>query len=185
MSAISPRPPGSTPQSVRTPQSLIQRITQTFGPLELDLAADGPNICPIYFDESDNSLEMNWHEIAQSPGSWFWLNPPFNASSKFLPKCSNESILGARIISLVQTATSSCYWLKNVWGNLCVQVIHLLPRIPFEGYVSKIGKPMGANIDCSLILWNPAFAFQLKPNERIMTWDWKKEGSTPKPLWGD
>lgn len=185
MSAISPKPPGTTPQSVRTPQPLIQKIIKVFGPLEFDLAADGPNICDQYFDEELNSLSINWSDIILNDDSWFWLNPPFNASSKFIPKCADEASRGARIISLVQTATSSNYWVKHVWGCPYVQVIHLIGRIPFEGYFNKkTGKPMGANIDCSLLVWNPRFRMELKPDERVMLWDWRKDLSKPRQAFG-
>jgi hypothetical protein len=50
-------------------------------------------------------------------------------------------------------------------------VVHLLPRVPFEGYGS------GANIDTSLIVWSTV---QLDTrNSKLFIWDWKDPESRP------
>jgi hypothetical protein len=103
---------------------------------------------------------------------WGWLNPPFSKSKEFLKKCSLEVEFNeVHTITLVQTATGSKYWKDTVWFNPYAYVVHLLPRVPFEGYGS------GANIDTSLIVWSTV---QLDTrNSKLFIWDWKDPESRP------
>jgi len=153
------------------------------------LAASSPNICDFFITLEQDSLTVPWHKLASDPGEGFWLNPSFAKSRFFIPKCAKECELADKagthlaIASIVQTATSSDYWKKWVWGNPYVCVIYLKGRVPFVGYINpKTGKPAGANIDCSILHWSPENK-NLELSERLLIWDWRKVESQPVKLW--
>lgn len=179
MSAISPKPPGSTPQNVKTPKIFMDSMRR-FGNYTIDLAASEPNICDIYFDERDNSLEMDWRDLHREVDHHYWLNPPFGLSSKFIKKCSNmvssvyEYDVPLNVDVLVQAATSSNYWYENVFGNKYCDIIFLNGRIKFEGYEHD------ANIDCALLRFS-----SFRKNQSIYIWDWKSPGSEMIPIGKD
>lgn len=180
MSAISPKPPGSTPQNVKTPKIFIDAARQKFGNYTIDLAASESNICDIYFDKNDNSLEMDWRDLYRDVGDLYWLNPPFGLSSKFIKKCSDmissidEHDVPLNVDVLVQAATSSNYWYENVFGNKYCDIIFLNGRIPFEGYDNS------ANIDCTLLKFS-----SWKRHQSMYVWDWRNHGSEIIPVGKD
>jgi hypothetical protein len=188
-SAISPRPPGSTPQDVCTPQELIIAVKRILGNLVVDWAASKANVCETWFGQNPDtwyehvtakgdvvmknddpgSLDLDWsiyHILKETDNDYAWLNPPFSGSKIFLRKCAIEIEFNkVHTIALVQTATGSVYWKEVVWFNPCAYVVHLMPRVPFEGYGN------GANIDTSLIVWSTVPLDE--KNSKVFIWNWR------------
>lgn len=173
---------GKTNQKVMTPPEFLMPARRVFTSgrgFSYDFASSQPNVCDIWFGEDVDSLTLDWHALFDEDTEPGWLNPPFKHSDKFLAKCSLEAALGAKVISLVQCAAGCSYWHEDnlVWGNPYCRIIFLEGRINFDGYGN------GAKTDCVIIDWSPEHV-HLLPHERVLIWDWRKEGSVPVLAWG-
>ena len=182
-------------QIVYTPKSFLEPARRVFtksGQFSYDLAASEPNVCDVFFGEDVDSLTIDWNQLFESDTEPAFLNPPFSKSDKFLNKCSTEANLGAKVVALVQAAVGCSYWHKHslIWGNPFCRVIFLDGRVPFVtpkwvldlNDKAKDYKGNGSKNDCVIIDWSPEHV-NLKPNERVLVWDWRKPGALPTEAW--
>jgi len=153
-------------QNVETPADLIAAIEERFGPLTLDLAADGKNhkapnwLGPGGRFEDSLSAEADWTRLLMSAwgGGNGWLNNPYTNTPEWVKKCwatiAEPGAYGFRILQLIPAAVCTNYFVDFV--NEYAYRIELTPR-PF----------LTEARDCVLIVWTPE---QLVGRE---TWKWR------------
>lgn len=69
-----------------TPSELFNDLDDLYD-FQWDLAANEKNSCCVsYFDEQDDSLSIDWNDLAGIS----WLNPPFSKAGQFFKKCGDS-----------------------------------------------------------------------------------------------
>lgn len=106
----------SVKQDWETPQQLFDKYNEEYNFI-IDLAASSNNAkCSFYFDESDDSLSKNWTEWCTD--RWGWVNPPYGLElPKWVKKCFDEMLLGAKIVALIPARTETKYFHKYIWDK--------------------------------------------------------------------
>jgi phage N-6-adenine-methyltransferase len=183
--ATAPRNKWSTNQRIGTPWAFFNPLTEIFK-FAVDLSADESNTkCPRYISPHLNSLsdKVEWHKLAE-PGSWLWLNPPFNEINKWAQKCKREARLGAKIVMITPASVGSGWFLDNIFGQAVV--VLLRGRVTFD-YVIDKGKKKGQwntdpyPKDCMLSIFTPP---GLVPPQ--ITWaDWKNSLAPVRDAMGE
>lgn len=183
--ATTPRNKWDTNQRIGTPWALFKPLDEIFH-FAVDLSADEGNTkCPRYISPHLNSLsdKIEWHKLAD-PGSWLWLNPPYNEIPKWAQKCKREAAHGAKIVMLTPASVGSNWFLDNVFGQAVV--VFLRGRVIFD-YVIDSGKKRGQwntepyPKDCMLSIFTP---IGLVPPQ--ITWvDWKRGVGPVREAMGD
>ncbi len=113
-----------------TPNNLYLWANATFGPFDLDAAANPANAkADTYLSEMDDALTCSW-------GSGIaWCNPPYaNLMSKFVQRAWDEVSKGdlQRAVLLVPCRTETKIFQDVVFPNAC-EVYFLGKRIKFVG----------------------------------------------------
>jgi phage N-6-adenine-methyltransferase len=183
--ATAPRSKWTTNQRIATPWAFFKPLDEIFH-FAVDLSADESNTkCPRYIDPHLNSLsdKVEWHKLAE-PGSWLWLNPPFNEIPKWAQKCRREATHGAKIVMLTPASVGSGWFLDNIFAQAVV--VLLRGRLIFD-YVNDKGKKKGQwntepyPKDCMLSIFTPP---GLVPPQ--ITWaDWKNSLGPVREAMGD
>ena len=121
-----------------------------------------------------DSFKAYWNDLL----GWLWLNPPYNNIGPWFRKCKEESILGARIVSLVNFDTAD-WFCSHVPGY--ADIVALKGRLVF---CDIDGKPIvrvsektkeeytASNPKSScLVIWRgPEYG-----RTRFSIWDYKKD----------
>lgn len=120
-------------QEVATPPEFLKAVTERFGTIVWDLAADESNhVVDGWFGPGsqfgEDSLVQNW---SVNNLGLLWLNPPFKMIRKFAAKCKAESANGARIAMLIPSSVSTNWFAELIYGSALVLPIR--PRITFVG----------------------------------------------------
>lgn len=93
-----------------TPASLITDLSTVFH-WDLDVCAEGPNICDNYYDEEDDGLSKPWRGLC-------WMNPPYGRSrhiDKWMFRAKVASIKkNTTIVCLPPARTGTIWWHSNV-----------------------------------------------------------------------
>lgn len=166
-----------------TPDDLFTKIEERYGKFELDAAATSDNSkCIQYYDQVDDSLNMNWDlfspmifgipdEPLPVPDSLsigvknVWLNPPYGRDiTKWVKKAYDESQKGCQVVCLLPSRTGT-KWFQE-YAPKAYKVIFLKGRVKFEGAEAS------APFDSVLLIFNKT-KVNLYP--RYECWDWKKE----------
>ncbi len=130
-----------------------------FGHLAWDLAAHKDNAqCRCYISEKENSLSVDWHDLATRE-DWLWLNPPFDNIAPWAEKCTFESARGAKILFLVPASVGSLWYHDHVHNKAMVYA--LTGRMSFDG-VAPYPK------DCILCAYGYGAA-------GFTTWKWREQ----------
>ncbi len=149
-------------QDYATPQTFIDAVVRDWclgEAFSFDLAATKENAkATDYFTTEVNSLLVNWHAFK----GLMWLNPPFSLITPWAKKCSDESILGARIAMLVPASVDSNWWAHHVHKKAAVRFVS--PRIAFDG-TDPYPKPL------ALLLYGDWHLTEEK--EWYAPWRWK------------
>lgn len=84
-------------QTIATPWEFYKALTRYTGIWPLyDMAADEFNTKTVqYFDETDNSLSIDW-----PINGWCFLNPPFKNLTQWVKKCQEQINRGVRIMTI-------------------------------------------------------------------------------------
>jgi phage N-6-adenine-methyltransferase len=149
--------PGKSFQAYGTPDELLAAVRRLLeiAEFDADLAASAGNaVCPVYFTEQDDSLQLPW---TVGPG-WNWLNPPFGNLKVWVKKAYTEAQElkgGARTAMLVPAGVGSNWW--RDWVHHKADVLFLNGRLTFKGTPPnpKTGKPDPYPKDCALLLYEP------------------------------
>lgn len=112
-----------------TPQVFFNQLNKKYH-FTFDLAASGSNAkCKNYFNESNNSLSQDWHEI----GGNLFLNPPYGRElRKWVKKAYEENLKkqDGYIVPLIPARTDTSYWHDFIFGK--AQIKFLRGRLKFE-----------------------------------------------------
>ena len=96
-----------------TPPELVSDLAQVFT-WDLDVCADGPNVCQNYFDVDADGLAQEWHGLC-------WMNPPYGRRRHidwWLEKACGESLAGrASTVALIPARTSTEWFFEWVVGK--------------------------------------------------------------------
>lgn len=124
--------PPSQRDSWQTPQWLFDWADKRFH-FTLDLAASDSNRkCHDYLSIDDDALEVNWLGMMNAfPFGYYWLNPPYSETGKWLEKCWREEQKGCRIVALIPTPNGESYWGKYIFGKAS-EIIFINGRVAFE-----------------------------------------------------
>lgn len=145
---------GGSRQDYETPSDFISAVEHRFGLISCDLAARPDNAKgPIWFDETTNSLSIDWHKT----GGALWLNPPFDNIAPWAEKCAAESSKGAKILFLTPASVGSNWFAKFVFKK--ANVLFLNKRLQFVGAKDAYPK------DCILSCFGYGEGFEI--------WRWK------------
>ena len=106
-------------QDTPTPIVLVRSVEEHFGiQFEYDMAADKTNAkCPIFFDEGNDSLKMDWPR-----DKWCWLNPPFWNLGRWVKKVHQEVQLGSKAVTI--WPLSGDRNMELAWKHAHVSVVH-------------------------------------------------------------
>ena len=119
----------SAKQTWGTPVHIFAALDKKYGPFCLDAAADALNAkCPVYFDESQDSLKQEW-----APYGKVFLNPPYKGIAAWIEKCVVESRKGAYIVVLMPARTDTRYFHDHIYNKKYVDIVFLKGRIKFQG----------------------------------------------------
>lgn len=150
---------GHGKQDYMTPVNFMQAVGQHWY-CKFDLAASTSNICSMYFDEEDNSLEQNWAAVTEENGGYLWLNPPFGNTKDWVKKCSEEMERGAKIVSLLLASTGANWYRDYIHGKAMVYFLN--GRVTFVGCKTPFPK------DLMIVVWD-------KSINGTAWWDWRKD----------
>ena len=122
------RPPvvfSSQTEEWATPQDFFDRMTEQFGPFDLDVSATPDNAkCARFFTKEDNGLAQPW-----APARC-WMNPPYGRDmGKWVRKAYEESQRGALVVCLVPARTDVAWW--HDWA-MKGEIILLRGRLRFQ-----------------------------------------------------
>lgn len=156
--------PGRSQQIVVTPEEFMIPVSERFGLVDIDLAANIENKKALKFFGPGS---MWWTDALDDGCRWdpdyndglCWLNPPFGNIAPWAAKCVRESENGARIAMLVP-ASVGANWFNN-YVRPYAYVLELTPRLTFVGHKSAYPK------DLILAVYTP---------ERFVgreAWEWK------------
>lgn len=135
----------SSKQDVATPPEFIKAVTEKFGPIAFDLAADSKNDVTHAGDyygpgssKGEDALVQDWDRLE----GHLWLNPPFGKIEPWVRKC-RETIFGASRLSislLLPASVSSNWFARYVFGT--ARVYCLNGRIRFVGHEHDFPKDL-------------------------------------------
>lgn len=117
-----------------TPPELFDRLSEKYGPFDLDPAAVPETAkCPLYFTPEDDGLKQKWH------GS-VWLNPPYGREiGKWVKKAHDEFFAGNvnKVVMLIPARTDTAYWHDYIQNIASVEFLR--GRVKFL----RNGQPRG------------------------------------------
>lgn len=160
----------------RTPVWLVDQLSATFGPFELDVAAAPWNHqAPKYFTAKDDALKRRWWGRC-------WMNPPYSRGNlrAFLPY-AREQVISGRALSVtgvVPHSTADRWWKEVVrpegpvlraetrWGRM--------PH-PFEDW--RITVSRGLTVHVIPILKRVAFLHRASGRAEVVGWRSNARGS--------
>jgi len=135
--------PGESEQDVQTPGEFLAPVQVRFGPIGLDLAANGDNhVCPLWLGPGS---PLAGGEDALAPAlSWAgtplrWLNPPFGDIEPWARKCAEERH-HAFIALLTPASVGSNWFTAHVHGKALV--LALSPRLTFVSHSQSYPKDL-------------------------------------------
>lgn len=162
--------PGRSETIVRTPREFLNLVERKFWvTLSIDLAALPNNsVCPAFISPEEDSLALttSWRRLIP-PGSYGWLNPPYDDIAPWVKK-AHEARRG--IFVLVPASVGSNWWRDYVHEKAWVNFLN--GRIIFNDKQGrpicspKTGKPTPYPKDLALLVYG------LEPGYDI--WDWKR-----------
>ena len=111
----------SNSDSVRTPENILNWVTETFGPY-FDPTPYNPSYDPA---KDTDGLVIPWQDVT-------YCNPPFSISYQFLKKCYKESKPGRVIVFLCKTDVLG---IKTFTGGCDIVLFN--KKVCFPGYSNK------------------------------------------------
>lgn len=113
----------------RTPDWLYNALNATYGPFDVDLAADAENTkCEKFYSIQTNALVHDWH-LAGKNG---FCNPPYSNLSLWLQKAKRESTAHKfRSTFVLPVWNGEQYWLDAVYRYGAREVRQIFGRIAF------------------------------------------------------
>jgi len=155
-----------------TPQEFLCALEGRFGLIELDLAATPKNAkAPRFITPREDSLKQDWTALLD--GQLGYLNPPFDPIAKWIEKCVEEAIKGARFVLLTRASVDANWFWKMV--PHCT-VYALTPRIKFVG--SKQGYPSPLILSAFNCKATPAPCVTNGRFKGLYRWHWKADATT-------
>ena len=130
--------PGTSEQTVGTPQVFIDAVERDFGPLWWDLAAVSTNKkAPRYLGPDQeyiphrDSLTVQWSTLNVKYAN-NWLNPPFSKIGPWARKCAIETRVYPMRICMLVPASIGANWYDQ-WVTPFADV-YSVGRMKFEGH---------------------------------------------------
>lgn len=139
--------PGRSNQVYRTPPDFLAAVSQTFGRIALDLAADGPNVCARWLGPGSSIVEdsldsrWDWYQLVPT-GLLAWLNPPFSNIAPWARKCVEQAARGMRIAMLTPYSCGERYDIVHPHAL----TLGLRPRLTFVGESSSYPKDLALSL---------------------------------------
>lgn len=127
--------PGESEQIVCTPRDFLDAVEGRFGPIGLDLAANGDNhVCPLWLGPG-SPLQGGEDSLAETV-SWAgrslrWLNCEFGNIAPWAAKCAAERH-HAFVALLTPASVGSVWFAEHVHGKALVLAIR--PRLTFVSH---------------------------------------------------
>jgi phage N-6-adenine-methyltransferase len=139
-------PPSKTVEWA-TPADVFARISDEFGPFDLDAAASPENAkCARYYTKADSGLDQPWTGRV-------WVNPPYGREiSLWIEKARRASHQGATVVLLLPARTDTKWFHGDVLGCRRAEVRFLKGRIKFGGATA------GAPFPTMLVVYRPGGA---------------------------
>ena len=133
-----------------TPQELFSELDREFG-FELDVCALPENAkCRHYYSPDDDGLSQPWQGVC-------WMNPPYNALSRWVDKAARSADEGATVVSLLPAATETGWW----WDHCRhAEIRFLRGRIRFSD--AATAAPFASAI---VVFGRPA---------QVVWWEWRQ-----------
>jgi len=143
----------------RTPEALLERIRQAFGPVALD-PCGGPGSLvdarlELSLEAGDDGLSADWRALAGGGlnSGLVFVNPPYGRQiGPWVAKCREEGDRDANVLALLPARTDARWWQENVTAG-CACVLFLRGRLTF------LGAPAPAPFPSALVYWGPWMAF--------------------------
>lgn len=88
-----------------TPRDFFERVSDEFGPFDLDPCATPENAkCARFFTRDDDGLAQDWTGKV-------WMNPPYGREiGRWMRKAHESSLAGALVVCLVPARTDTAWW---------------------------------------------------------------------------
>lgn len=102
-----------------TPPDLVAAMASVF-PWDLDVCADGPNVCPRYYSPEEDGLAQPWRGLC-------WMNPPYG---KEIPQWVRRASFAqpvATVVSLLPARPDPAWWQDVV--PFATQVVFIRGRL--------------------------------------------------------
>lgn len=158
--------PFRSKQNYGTPLNFLTATKQRLGIKEFafDFAAESENAkAPLFWSESDNSLQYSGHEwVGVCEGGWGWLNPPFTTIGPWAAACRAMRDAGGSVAFLVPAAVGSNWFRDHVDGHALVLLLN--GRLAFMPDKPNWLYPK----DCILALYSP----HVTPGYEV--WNWRQ-----------
>ncbi len=103
----------------RTPPEVFNTLNKEFE-FVADMAASSENaLCPIYFDEEDDSLSFDWNLALRSniENKYVWLNCPYSNPMPWVKKAIESQYNGLGVVMLLN-ADCSVGWFHEALKNV-------------------------------------------------------------------
>lgn len=108
----------------RTPPDLFLRLSATYGPFDVDAAAEEHNaLCALWLGEgsviADDALGEGVRWVNGTPQlTRAFCNPPYSRAREFVAKANEQARLGiARTTLLLPATTDVWWWHAHVWSS--------------------------------------------------------------------
>lgn len=141
-------------QTVSSPPELVEWVRAHWD-VVCDLAATKDDaVVPVFVGPEEDSLTVDWSKLTgdkdekcDSGSNFGWLNPPYKNVGTWIKKCHEETLRGARAISLTPASVGSRWFSDWVVDGPC-WVLFLTGRLRFPGYKNCSGH------DSMLVIWD-------------------------------
>jgi hypothetical protein len=158
--------PHRSKQNYRTPREFFAAVAHTFGRMQVELAAEDDELCPVWLGPGSSictdTFCVDWAALLREHNTNGWLNPPFEYLRPWAAKCAREAARGAHV-AMLSPASFGDWYCQEVQGKALTLVLR--PRIVFVGETHAYPK------DLALHLWGFGLV-------GIATWRWKEPTRT-------
>jgi phage N-6-adenine-methyltransferase len=112
-----------------TPWNIFNRLSEKYGPFDLDVCATADNAkCRDFISPEQDALRQPWHGVC-------WMNPPYGRNlGQWILKAWRETCVGhaRRVVCLLPARTDTRWW-HNYVQKYASRIEFVRGRLKFEG----------------------------------------------------
>ena len=130
----------------RTPQWLFAYLNESYGPFDIDLAANADNTkCAAYLDAIVNSLSQPWSSRYKNG----FCNPPYSDLNPWLIKAHAENYKGFKSTWVLPTWNGEKFWRNTVFEYGAKSISRIFGRV---GFLDEHGNAVNGNRAGTMII---------------------------------